>query len=192
MAEIILKTARLVLRTEEDGDAAQWMTHLNTPQVMARLGGPITAEEIAGKLETAARCRAEHGFSFMIVAGRDDGRFIGTCGIGHIESAAAPAPLRGAVQIGWIMRADHWGQGYAQEAARAVLGFAFGATGLETVYGQTSEGNEASWRLMEKLGMQRCADLDYDDPAYPPQDNPTKIYAMARADWRRREGAIAA
>ncbi len=127
----------------------------------------------------------------MIVALRESDMLIGTCGIGPIDVECAPEALRAAVQIGWTLRADHWGQGYAQEAAQAAMAFAFEQRGVEILYSQTSGSNRPSWRLMEKLGMQRRADLDYDDPHYPAADNPTIIYAIDRETWRAQaDGAV--
>jgi len=91
--------------------------------------------------------------------------------------------LKGQVQIGWSLRADCWGHGYAREAAEAMLRLAFGQFGLATVFGQTSESNAASWGLMKRLGMTRLAELDYFDPDYPPEDNPTMIWSLERTAW---------
>lgn len=189
---IILETERLVLRREMPGDYEAWLACINTPQVTAHLGGPRTPGQIAEKFERIARDWEAHGYSFMMVTLRESGRFIGTSGIGPIYADALPEELRSAVQIGWTLAADHWGRGYALEAARGVMGFAFDRAGLDALYGQTSESNIPSWRLMEKLGMGRRADLDYADPAYPPQDNPTKIYVLSREQWRAQGEAKAA
>lgn len=191
MADVIAQTERLVLRREAPGDLEFWLEHLNTPEVTAYLGGPRTPEEIAQKFEKIARSWEEHGFSFMMVTLKSSGALIGTSGIGLIDVEGAPDALRGAVQIGWTLRADHWGQGYAHEAAQAAMAFAFEKRGVETLYSQTSGSNRPSWRLMEKLGMQRRADLDYDDPKYPAADNPTIIYAIERAAWRAQAGGAA-
>ena len=47
----------------------------------------------------------------------------------------------------------------------------------------TSHANEPSWRLMERLGMERREDLDFDDPRFPPEDNPTILYSLSREAW---------
>lgn len=182
MAEIIATTDRLILRTQDEGDLANWMTHLNTPAVTARLGGVRTEAEVAEKFVKMAKGQAEHGFAFMMVTLRD-GTFLGTAGMAPIERDGTPDKLRGAIQIGWQFRADYWGQGYAHEAARAVIALAFERHGIDTLYSQTSPSNVPSWRLMEKLGLRRREELDYEDPAYPPEDNPTIVYSLARADW---------
>ncbi|MBO9671269.1 MAG: GNAT family N-acetyltransferase [Sphingobium sp.] len=183
MAEIIATTDRLILRTQMDGDLADWMRHLNTPDVTACLGGVRTEAQVVEKFARMAKSQAENGFAFMMVTLKD-GTFLGTVGMAPIERDGPPDTLRGAVQIGWQLRADYWGQGYAHEAARAVIALAFERHGIETLYSQTSQSNAPSWRLMEKLGLTRREDLDYEDPAYPPKDNPTIVYALSREGWQ--------
>lgn len=189
MTDVVLETGRLVLRRERDGDFAVWMAHLNTPEVRAYLGGVNSAEDAAENVAKMARGWEANGFSFMFVDLKPAGPMIGICGLSRIETECAPEELRGAIQVGWILRADHWGKGYAAEAARAVLAWAFDDLGIETVYSQTSQRNRASWGLMEKLGLSRRADLDYGDPKYPPEDNPTIVYAIGRDEWAARAEA---
>lgn len=189
MAEIVAETERVILRRWAEGDVEAWLEHLNTPEATAHLGGVRTPEQVAEKFERMARGWEENGFSFLALVLRDGGLFLGTVGISRIETDAAPTELQRAVQVGWQLRADYWGQGYAVEAAQAVMDFGFERPGVDSIYSQTSHANRASWRVMEKLGMHRRADLDYDDPNYPAQDNPTIIYAVTRADWRNLAGA---
>lgn len=125
---------------------------------------------------------------FLLIARKDDGLLVGKCGLSRIETASAPKPLRGQMQIGWTLRADCWGQGYAGEAARAMMAHAFDTLGCAVLYSQTSHANHRSWRLMERLGMVRCADLDYNDPAYPRDENPTIVFAIARDRWQAARG----
>lgn len=187
---IVAETARLVLRRELDGDRVVWLEHMNTPAVMDHLGGPQTIEQVAAGFERMATTEVEGVLPFTLVALKGEGTLIGKCGLAVIEAAAAPAALRGQVQLGWTLRADYWGQGYAREAAEAAIALAFDRFGLARVYGQTSERNVPSWRLMERLGMRRRAELDYHDPEFAPQDNPTVIYSLDAAEWRA--GAVRA
>lgn len=186
MDDVVLATARLHLRLWRDGDLAQWIEHLNTPEVKRHIGGVQTPERVA---ESFAKCRqawADDGFSFLAIERAEDGAFIGTCGLARIATAAAPDELRGGVQVGWQLRSDCWGHGYATEAARAMVGFGFANHAFPAIWAQTSENNMPSWRVMQRLGMQRRADLDYDDPDYPPQDNPTMIWMVKEQDWWQR------
>jgi len=184
-AEIVAETARLVLRRELPGDLAIWLEHMNTPEVMEMVGGVQSPENVA---ESFARMAAdtEGLLSFYFLALKDDGALVGKGGLSRIETLVAPDELRGAVQVGWTLRADCWGRGYAREAGEAALTLAFERLALPRVYAQTSERNMASWGLMERLGMARRADLDYPDADYPPEDNPTMVYSLDASDWRAR------
>ena len=184
-AEIVAETERLVFRRECPGDLAVWLEHMNTPQVMEKVGGVQSPEKVAeGFARMAAEAGGELGFHFLAL--KADGTLVGKAGLSRIETAVAPDELRGAVQVGWTLRADCWGRGDAREAAQAVLGIAFERLDVPCVYAQTSERNTASWRLMERLGMSRRADLDYLDPDYPPEDNPTMVWHLQREAWLAR------
>lgn len=184
MPEVVAETERLVLRRELEGDRAVWLEHMNTPEVTDKIGGVQPPEKVAEAFAKMAEPAAEGAPSFLFVALKSDGTLIGKCGLARIDTVVAPEELRNEVQVGWTLRADYWGQGYAREAAEAALALAFGYFDLARVYAQTSERNVPSWRLMERLGMRRCAELDYPDADYPPQDNPTMIYRLDAADWR--------
>ena len=188
-AGIVAETERLVLRRELPGDLAVWLEHMNTPAVMGRIGGVQPPEKVAEGFAKMAEQAAAHAPSFHFVALKSDGTLIGQCGLSRIDTAVAPDGLKNAIQVGWSLRADYWGQGYAREAAEAALALAFGQFGLARVYAQTSESNVPSWRLMERLGMHRCAELDYPDADYPPEDNPTMVYRVDATDWRARASA---
>jgi RimJ/RimL family protein N-acetyltransferase len=182
MADVFAETERLVLRRELPGDLAIWLEHMNTPVVQAMVGGVQPPEKIA---ESFARMAAGEGaLAFYFVALKADGTLIGKAGLSPIETACAPDELKGAVQVGWTLRADFWGQGYAREAAEAALALAFEQLTLPRIYAQTSERNAASWGLMQRLGMARRRDLDYPDPEYPPEDNPTMVWDLDRAGWQ--------
>jgi RimJ/RimL family protein N-acetyltransferase len=90
------------------------------------------------------------------------------------------------MEVGWRLREDAWGQGYAREAASAALDLAFERFGADEVIALTVEGNRPSWGLMLRLGMARRADLDFASAEFDP-DNPVIIvHAIAREAWRAR------
>ena len=189
MPDIVAETERLVLRRELPGDLAVWLEHMNTPEVTAMVGGVQSLEKVAESFARMAAAAAEGLLSFYFLALKADNTLIGKGGLSRIDTAVAPDELRGAVQIGWTLRADCWGRGYAREAAEASLALAFARLDLPRVYAQTSQRNTASWRLMERLGMARRAVLDYPDPDYPPDDNPTMVYQLEAAAWLSRVSA---
>ena len=180
MADIIAETERLILRTVEEGDAALQFRLLNTPKVMARLGGAKELHEIEAKHAKTMASHAREGFSFLMMIEKDTGKLVGHCGIKRVDNALAHN--QGDHEIGWLVREDRWRRGYAEEAMRVVLEWAFGRVGAPHVVALTSQMNEASWRLMEKLGMRRRTDLDFDDPDYPPDDRRTILYAITKQE----------
>jgi RimJ/RimL family protein N-acetyltransferase len=182
LADIVAETDRLILRTIEDGDAALQDRLLNTPTVMARLGGVKELHEIEAKHARARASWAQDGFSFLMMIEKDTGELVGHCGIKRVDNPLARN--QGDHEIGWLVREDRWRRGYAEEAMRAVLAWAFERVGAPHVVALTSEANVASWKLMEKLGMRRREDLDFSDPNYPPEDNPTILYSLDAADWK--------
>ncbi len=182
MVDIIAETQRLILRTIEDGDAAEQYLLLNTPTVMARLGGVKELHEIEAKHARSQALYAQEGFSFLFMIDKASGEMVGHCGIKRVDNPLAKNV--GDHEVGWLVREDRWRCGYAEEAMRAVLDWAFGRVGAPHVVALTSELNKPSWKLMEKLGMERRRDLDFDDPAFPPEDRPTILYSLTAAQWQ--------
>lgn len=182
MADIVAETERLVLRTIEEGDAALQHRLLNTPAVMARLGGVKELHEIEAKHAKGMALYAQEGFSFLFMIEKATGEMVGHCGIKRVDNPLAKN--LGDHEIGWLVREDRWRRGYAEEAMHAVLDWAFGRVAAPHVVALTSEANVGSWKLMEKLGMVRRRDLDFDDPAYPPEDRPTILYSLTARQWQ--------
>ena len=180
--EPVLETERLLLRAIRPGDAELQHQYLNSPAIMAHLGGPLPFETIEAKHRKTMEFHAREGFSFLFLVERDSGELVGHCGLKRVDSEGAKNS--GDVEIGWLIRDDRWRRGYAMEAVRAVLEWAFESHGAPHVVALTSDSNEPSWRLMEKLGMQRRFDLDFDDPRFPPEDNPTILYSLDREAWK--------
>ncbi len=96
--------------------------------------------------------------------GRRDRPFIGFTGL---WPATFEAPFTPAVEVGWRLAQEGWGQGYATEAARASLQDGFERFGFDEIVSMTSIGNSRSRRVMEKLGMTRDPADDFDHPNVP-------------------------
>ncbi|MEO5707803.1 MAG: GNAT family N-acetyltransferase [Alteraurantiacibacter sp.] len=183
MAEPPFLTERLALRPFRDGDLPLWLEHFNTHAVRQYLGGVHSEEQARASFARMAASWDADGFGFLAIEQCSDGMLVGTCGIGRVLDEPAPEPLASGRQLGWQLRPEAWGLGYATEAARALMAYGFTALALETVWAQTSERNRGSWAVMQRLGMTRRAELDYSDPAYPPEDNPAMVWSIDRKDW---------
>jgi RimJ/RimL family protein N-acetyltransferase len=178
----MIQTGRLTLRPWREGDRKTFSAVCNTPAVMHWLGGVQTDQEQQALVERQLKLQAERGHCFWVVERKEDAAILGMCGL---KLADAPGcTVAGDVEIGWRLREDSWGQGYAREAASASLDFAFDRLAAPRVIALTCIGNTPSWGLMERLGMSRRADLDFDDPRYGADLNPTIVYVIARDQWR--------
>ncbi len=181
MADIVVETERLVLRRLGEGDALVQYRLLNSPTVMEHLGGPAELHEIEAKHARSMAQFAREGLGWMMMVEKASGECVGHCGLKTVDHALAKNP--GDFETGWVVREDRWRRGYAFEAVNGILDWAFTRHRAPRVVAMTGERNVPSWRLMERLGMTRRADLDFDDPAYPPADRRTILYAIERAEW---------
>lgn len=172
-------TERLVLRSWRDGDAAAFEAACNTLAVTRFTGGLQTREQIEGAVARIRQCEADHGYCFWAIERQADGAFLGFCGLKRLNAEGAPDPIRDTPEIGWRLREDAWGQGYALEAATAALDLAFDRFALDQVHAITLTDNAASWGLMRRLGMTARPDLDFDMPVYGPHIT----YHIGREQW---------
>lgn len=180
VTRVVIETERLILRDWREADTEPFIRHLNTPNVMRWLGGIRSAEEQRRIVrERFMAWQETRGFTFWVAERRMDAELLGFCGLKIADDAASP--VEGETEIGWRLREDVWGQGYAREAAAASLDFAFGKLEVPQVVALTVEGNVASWGLMERLGMTRRADLDY--RGAPWAEGPVIVYAIGREEW---------
>jgi RimJ/RimL family protein N-acetyltransferase len=184
MSDFRLETERLILRDWRGEDWPRFFTGTNTPKVMRWLGGLLDDNGMAATRARVTGCAAANGFCFWAVERKSDGEILGFCGL---KRADAPgSSVTGEMEIGWRLREDAWGQGYAKEAATAALDAAFERFGADEVVALTVPGNAPSWGLMTRLGMRRREELDYTDPRFGEELNPSIVYSIDRQTWENR------
>lgn len=162
-----IETERLVLRTWQGRDADPYHAMCNDNRVMEFLGPPQSREETDAAIARRNAEQAERGYCFWALERQGDHAFLGFCGFKH---GNPQTPLEGFVEIGWRLAYDAWGQGYAREAAQAALAWAFATIGISEIRATTAQGNQRSWRLMQRLGMERMSGHDFDNPALQTDD----------------------
>jgi RimJ/RimL family protein N-acetyltransferase len=177
-----IETERLILREWRPEDTEPFHRHLNTPAVMRWLGG-IKSREYYDSivLDRFIPWQKERGFTLWAVERRADKALLGFCGL-KISSEPG-SKVNGAIEAAWRLREDVWGQGFAKEAARAAFDFAFDSLAAERVVALTVDGNKPSWGLMERLGMRRRPDLDFEGADWA--DGVVIVYEMPAEEWRR-------
>lgn len=157
-----LETPRLILRRVEFDDAPFIVRLLNEPSFIANIGdkGVRSIEDAHGYLRDGPMAMYEKfGFGLWHTARKSDGTTLGMCGL--LKRDILPD-----ADIGYAFLPEHWGAGYAFEAAEATLRHGAGKFGLKRVIAVVSRDNAASIRLLEKLGMsfERMFSMRPDEP----------------------------
>jgi RimJ/RimL family protein N-acetyltransferase len=184
-----VETARLVLRDWQEQDWPEFFRLTNTPSVMRWLGGVMDDERRGAQRNRIETVRRNHGHCFWVIERQSDGRhlsgaMLGFCGLKRCDAPASTTP--GEFEIGWRMRDDAWGHGYAREAAEASLRAGFEQFGAERIVAVTVPQNRASWTLMRRLGMVRREDLDYIDDRFDDELRNAIVYSISREEWLSR------
>jgi len=150
--QVVAETPRLRLHAmsdRNDADAALMLALLNDPgfiRYIADRGVRTPGQARAYLRDGALRSYAEHGFGMYAVQRRDTGALIGNCGLVRREGLAGP-------DLGYALLPDHCGQGYAREAALAVIADARTRLGLAELRAIVDPGNAASIGLLRTLGF---------------------------------------
>jgi RimJ/RimL family protein N-acetyltransferase len=182
MACPVIATERLFLREWRDADVEAFIVMNADRVVMQFFPETYTPERTHGFVARIRECWAERGYGLWAVERKDTAGFIGYVGL---WPATFPAHFTPAVEVGWRLAADQWGHGYATEAARAALAYGFDSLGLEEIVSFTSSLNLRSWRVMERLAMQRDASGDFEHPNVPEGHalRPHVLYRLNRQSY---------
>lgn len=171
----MIETARLVLRRWRREDAAPFHAMGQDAEVMRFIGPAISPQHALATITRQNELADAHGRCFWALERREDGAFIGFCGV---QPGPAATPIAHLPEIGWRLRRDAWGRGYAHEAAAACLVEEW-RRGTAAVYAITVPANRRSRALMERLGMARMPAADFDHPALRP-DDPLRAHVTYR------------
>lgn len=159
MRRPILLTPRLQLCEADDGDAAFILRLLNEPAFHQFIGdrGVRTLADAQHYIATHLQASyAANGFGLYVVARQADGIPLGICGL--IRRATLPD-----VDLGYAFLSEHWGQGYALEAATAALNQGRETFGLRRIVAVVAPDNARSIRTLEKLGLRSEGVMQWPD-----------------------------
>jgi RimJ/RimL family protein N-acetyltransferase len=186
----VLHTARLELRPWRADDLAPFAALNNDPEVMQFMPACLSRAESDALAARAAVMLAERGWGLWALATEPQQEFLGYVGLAEPSFAAAFTPC---TEILWRLKRTAWGHGYAAEAARACLRYAFGTLALAEVVAFTVPANLRSRALMERLGMWRDHGGDFEHPRLPPGHplRPHLLYRFARDAWVTAEASRA-
>ena len=169
---IELETERLKLRAWQESHL-QPFAELNADKdVMHYFPSVLTREQSDNLADKFQHLILDHGWGFWAVELKATGQFIGFTGLNTQPEQFIFSPC---VEIGWRFAKQYWHQGYATEAAKACLKFAFETLQLKEVVSFTAVHNTASEHVMQRLGMQ--AMFEFNHPALT-QESPLSRHIL--------------
>jgi RimJ/RimL family protein N-acetyltransferase len=172
-----IQTPRLTLRPWRADDAEEWAEMWADPRVVEFMGAP---RERAASREQARRLAAkleENGYGWWVAEVTATGAFAGAIILQDVPFAAHFTP---ALEVGWHLAHAHWKHGYATEGGSAAIRFAFETLGRDEVVAITARSNVRSQAVMERIGMTRDLEGDFDNPLVPPE-SPLLRHVLYRA-----------
>lgn len=172
-----LETPRLRLRQWRAADLEPFAQMNRDPAVMEYFPALCSREQSDDIVSRTERLFRERGFGLWALELREPGVFAGFVGLSVPRFEAHFTPC---VEIGWRLGREHWGQGYATEAARTALDFGFGACGLAEIVAMAVAANSRSRRVMERLGMRRDGADDFDHP-HLAEGHPLRRHVLYRS-----------
>lgn len=179
-----LCTPRLLLRPWRDSDLAPFAAMNADARVMEFYPQTMTRQESDALVERARTHFAKHGFGLWAVEVPGVAEFIGFTGLIVPNWEAAFTPC---VEVGWRLAPEHWGHGYATEAAGAAVRFGFETAGLREILSFTVPANGRSRAVMQRLGMTHDPADDFDHPLLSEGHSLRKhvLYRLAHHDFSR-------
>ncbi|WP_433612692.1 GNAT family N-acetyltransferase [Dactylosporangium sp. CA-139114] len=176
-----LETERLTLRRLAEDDLDNLVELDGDPEVMRHLNGgrPTPRETIRGMMPFILG-HYERGDDLGYWAVEADGRFLGWIFFRPYRHDGPPAEVdRSGIELGYRLRRETWGKGYATEASRALIARGFDVVGVDRVFAETMAVNAGSRRVMEKAGLRHVATFD--------REGDSEVqYALTASEWRAR------
>jgi RimJ/RimL family protein N-acetyltransferase len=174
-AFVTLSSGRICLRRWRDEDREPFAAMNSDARVMEFFRSRLSRVESDAMIDRIQEHFSEH-FGLWAIEVPGVAPFIGFAGLTWARFSAHFTP---SVEVGWRLACEHWGHGYATEAARLALGYGFGTLVLSEVVSFTSATNHRSRAVMERLGMRRDPAEDFDYPAFP-EGRPLRRHVLYR------------
>ena len=186
MSTPVLRTERLLLREWRAADREPFAALNADPRVMEHMPALLPRAQSDALARRSEQHFAKHGFGPWAVEVQGVAPFIGFVGL---VVPAFEAHFTPCVEIGWRLSAEHWGKGYATEAALASADHAFVDVGLEELVSFTTPQNLRSRAVMARIGMTHDEADDFDHPRLPPGHRLRRhvLYRLPRALYQNAE-----
>ena len=169
--QVVLETERLVLRYLTADDVESIFAVIGDPETMKYYPQSFSRDDAQRWINRSLERYRSDGYGLFAVVLKATGEVIGNCGLMRQEAEG-----ESMLEVGYHFRRDHWGHGYATEAARACMEYAFGQLAAEKVVSLILPENVPSRRVAERNGMQIERQVMF-------HGLPHMMYAMRREDY---------
>jgi RimJ/RimL family protein N-acetyltransferase len=174
-----LETERLILRGWRLEDFEPLAAIHSDPETMTFVGGVQERNDAWRSLASLAGHWALRGYGKWAVERKSDGALLGR--VGMINPEGWPG-----LEIGWTLGKQYWSKGYATEAARAALDYAFLTQPMERMISCIDANNIASQAVAKRIGETKAESAVL---RIGGKEFPVDIWAITRAEWTKRRAA---
>ncbi|MEZ4919133.1 MAG: GNAT family N-acetyltransferase [Saprospiraceae bacterium] len=170
-----INTPRTLLRPMSLDDLDFYFQLQSNAELMQYIRPPETdRENVRGRLEEILRYQENHpGLGAYVIIDKSSGELVGNCVIRHLNMK-----LENEMEVGYLVVKEHWGKGYATEATKALIDFAFTKLNAPCVQAVIHEENIASRKVLEKNGMVQTGTIAEYSPSDP-------LFELSRAKWEQ-------
>lgn len=171
---VMLTTERLMLREMTQDDIGDLREIMQDPRVVYAYDHTFSDEDVQAWLERQWARYQRLGFGLWAIILKETGEMVGQAGL-------TMQPYNGGevLEIGYLLKYDHWHKGYASEAARGCRDYAFNVLGQDKVHSVIKSDNYASMRVAQSVGMTREASFI---ARYYSGDMPHYLYSMVKPE----------
>ena len=156
--EYIFKSKRLGFRDWIDDDLDEFSKLNSDINVMEHFPKPLTKEETYDFIQRLKKHFKEKGFNYFATEILETGEFIGFIGLAYQDYESEFTPN---VDIGWRLKKEAWGNGYATEGAKRCIDFGFENLNLDKIISVCTEKNFNSENVMKKIGMKKVGEFNH-------------------------------
>lgn len=171
-----IETPRLILRQWKESDLRPFAEMNADPEVMKYFLKPLTEEESNAMVEKCSQRLAEDKFGYWAVEEKETCDFLGFVALQRVPFEC---PVKGQIEIGWRLKGSAWGKGFASEGAKKLLEYGFSHLGFDEIVSITAKVNERSQKVMERIGMKRRQEDNFDHIKIP-EENPLRPHVIYR------------
>jgi len=180
-AKTDLESERVLLRQWVKSDISSFIALNSDPHVTRYFPRTFSEQESKGFVAVMSSMIDEHGWGFWAAELKSSKEFIGFVGL---NSPRPIMPFSPCIEVGWRLLKQHWGNGYATEAGKLSLAYAFDHLEVNEVVSFTTESNFKSRKVMERLGMENTGNnFKYPDLPIEHPLSEHVLYKISRAQW---------